>query len=702
MACSNPERAVAMDLHVPVSEYKGDTKAANVESPKNKEEYNKFGSTTKEMKFGSKLDTKFTGDPNSTPRRQSFTYEKPCEGDQALKDLPLSMRFMHKPSRAKELLEKASDPTRANSISNSHMRNLDVVINDELITSLDDVPDTTTSPLETLESSPLENSPLETSHDSENYRLVRKKSGEILKPSLKDSSLASYFSKIKRSRSLPTTPTYKQVHFGFDNDVRYFKTKDKPNTISATNSPTLAGTDVLLEGIHLDSDDEDDEDDANSYSGGSHPSHSSYSGFEDDEEFNNFNLNSSGSSSYPRNDNEIEWKLRLLNFAPLSYTKNIEKSSPVFLERLFITIDKKYLLGHIAVKNLSFEKYLTVRYSLDNWLTIIEIPTSFIEDRPDILKQNNYDRFIFQIPLHKLFNSFGLSSAGNHSSGNAKSKNTYKNVHVHNNSQENIYQLCIKYYANGREYWDNNNFKNYEIGLTKTSKNMNPNPKGSNSKVINNHNKKPKYSSSYLKRRTSDSQLQVSNTKKQELEDEMPVKTDSTSFYLQDNSSSDINDFVKNNYYMSSPLLSSLNSTTKATPTFSKFDNFLHDKAIEPPSPIPNYRKKFGQDNVSKLDTSNFNDTKRSPSPTKNPVLTSKSYKDLLDNYCFFSSSSHMDEDEMDPIKTDFSKKSGKSATSSDKSTKSPTSTTSTAETSNLSSKSKKPFAVSTFLDNFS
>lgn len=81
--------------------------------------------------------------------------------------------------------------------------------------------------------------PVFSPEEMSDYKLVRKKSGELVKPSLKS---PLYYHK-KRSLSLPSTPTYKQVHFGGSTDVRYFHKKDRPAAISASNSPKLSPAD---------------------------------------------------------------------------------------------------------------------------------------------------------------------------------------------------------------------------------------------------------------------------------------------------------------------------------------------------------------------------------------------------------------------------------------------------------------------------
>lgn len=551
-------------------------------------------------------------------RRNSYTYtthpfyDKAPEGE--AQKIPLSMRFMHKPSRSGEFFKQANDPTRRNSLINSQTGQEKARLPSAITTSnIDDMMEddhTSDAP-----SSPSPSSP------HEHYKLVRKKSGEILKPSLKDSS---YFDK-KRSKSLPSTPTYKQVHFGGDNVVKYFKKKDRPTAISASNSPTLDGTDSLdLNKMALDSDDSEDNGSAMFDS--------------DDDDW--ARSRGAGVTNYPHphHGRLINWALELPNFREISYHDKINlRHQPVFLERIFLTVDKKYLLGHVAVKNLSYEKAITVRYTLDDWCTIIEIPTIYVPDVPSVLKINNYDRFIFKIPLDSLFNSF----------------RSHQRFNSNDRRQDNVYNLCIRYNVPGNEFWDNNDGANYLIKLTKTvSSHVNDND---TSKVhhlaatslarptnpatkIQDHSQKPKYSSAFLKRRVSDSDIKNKH-------DDDSGSFNTNKIYGHDNGSSDFNDFIKNNYYLSSPLLSSYNDrdddvSTSITP---KAHEVLSEPVAQPePKPEPfkiNFSIGAPEDDVPETKR-NFSSSISHNSFNKN-YLDSKSYKELLDSYCFFTTPKH-------------------------------------------------------------
>ncbi|KAG7195583.1 uncharacterized protein KQ657_003350 [Scheffersomyces spartinae] len=645
---------------------------------------------------------------SSPHRRASYSYESSCTASDS--EIPLSMRFMHKPSRAKEMLEKQDDPTRRNSLLNAQIGYVDKA---KFISSshssqipMEDSDGTDKESLSSPGSPPI------------THKLVRKKSGEILKSSLKESSEPSYFDKKKRSRSLPTTPTYKQVHFGGDNDVKYFDRRDRPLAISALNSPTLGPSDHMAPDISDESDDDDDDDDDDdAYEERDE---------EGDEYFKNLRKKSPVlSTTYPNphHDHLIDWSLELINFPPMVYERKINVNSPVFLERIFISPDKKYLLGHIAVKNLSFQKYITVRYTLDCWQTIIEIPTKYNPDGPQVLKAHDYDRFLFTVPLENLFNSFRM---------NNNSFDSPDDVLKH--SQVKTYHLCVKYNTNNKEYWDNNDKRNYEIKLTKIIKSQGQSypagkagasastaaasttspksqsraPKQQNTKQISAHQKKPKYSNSYLKRKShSDTQLSSmtrdylptpaepteefvlktpADVKEEEdskkklakefgLDSKVEQKSASLKevavpdFFNNDNSSSDVNDFVKNDFYLSSPMLSSYNdnaldyNTDPLEPgslsTFKlKFKN-PKDTNIDTSSNNGNTTDDYGSpkktefspmersdlDKARLTNLNNPNSKGRTPSTGVNNYIhnrklyNTQSYKELIDNYCFYDPS---------------------------------------------------------------
>lgn len=492
---------------------------------------------------------------------------------------PLLIKYIHKPARSSSLINQTSLNLDLNKNSNYNKAMYITNENDR-----DEIEKSPTKQESDTESNSFSG---DNSFEGDNYRydraftedgnnnprtdyfggskLVRKKSGEILKSSLKDKFI---------SKSLPSTPNSKQVHFGTDFDIKFFRKKDRPSALSANNSPTVQSPEFNSVGIDDDTDDTSD-----------------YSGDSDDDEFRHPQL-LGGSTNYPnpKHHRLIDWKLNYVNFTECKCEEMMKENKPIFLERIFISIDKKYLLGHIAVKNLSFEKYVSLKYSFDNWNTIVEIPSIYVPDFPANMKLNHYDRFVFKLPLNNLFMS--------------NSNSFY---------EENNFKFCLRYVAKNQELWDNNNFKNYEINLIKLIKNdpdpynttfnnfnfrealKNANPESINKPQRDTFSKnKPKYSNNYLKRVNSDSQLDI--------------------------------DYVKNNYYLSSPLLSS-------------FNNQHHNNSADTVTNVDT----ISNVNTPKIqDFSNFNNSDLGVpgtfNLTKNDSINSKSYKDLIDKYCFFNS----------------------------------------------------------------
>jgi hypothetical protein len=218
--------------------------------------------------------------------------------------------------------------------------------------------------------------------------LLRKKSGELVKPALRPPSR-------RRPSSMPGTPTYsKAVHFNEDLEhVRHFLQVDRPIAVSAGSSPVETAYD----------------------------SESEYPFSEDTR------------SKTP------EWDIKLMNF-PSSETYE-RQTAPVRVERIFLASDHQTLVGNIAVANLSFQKLVVARFTLDYWKTTSEVVAEFNHDVRKKQKDDGYDRFNFNIKLAD--------------QANLESKTLL---------------LCVRYQVNAQEYWDNNNSMNYQVDFSKKVK----------------------------------------------------------------------------------------------------------------------------------------------------------------------------------------------------------------------------------------
>ncbi|KAF2187243.1 carbohydrate-binding module family 21 protein [Zopfia rhizophila CBS 207.26] len=176
--------------------------------------------------------------------------------------------------------------------------------------------------------------------------LLRKKSGELVKPALRPASR-------RRPSSMPGTPTYaKAVHFNEDiEQVRHFLQVDRPIAVSAGSSPVE----------NYDSETE-------------YP----------------FGYDDSNRSSVP------EWEIRLTNFPAETYER---KTMPVRVERIFLASDNKTLVGTVAVANVAFHKVVVARFTLDYWKTTSEIVAEYNHDVRRKQSNDGYDRFNFNIKL---------------------------------------------------------------------------------------------------------------------------------------------------------------------------------------------------------------------------------------------------------------------------------------------------------------
>ncbi|KAI0128299.1 putative phosphatase regulatory subunit-domain-containing protein [Xylariales sp. AK1849] len=198
-------------------------------------------------------------------------------------------------------------------------------------------------------------SPLTTSDESETDepprkpQMVRKKSGELVRPALRPASA-------RRPSSMPGTPTFsKAVHFDSHLEhVRHFLQVDRPLAVSANTSP------------------------ADSY--------------ESDTEFPFDEKSGARSPQY-------EWELAIPNFP--SETP-VRKALPARVERVWMSNDQKSLIGSIAVANLAFQKSVVCRFTFDYWKTTSEVAGEYSHEIRPRDSEAGHDRFQFTIKLSDL------------------------------------------------------------------------------------------------------------------------------------------------------------------------------------------------------------------------------------------------------------------------------------------------------------
>jgi hypothetical protein len=178
--------------------------------------------------------------------------------------------------------------------------------------------------------------------------MLRKKSGELVRPALRPTSAR------RRPSSMPGTPTFsKAVHFDSHLEhVRHFLQVDRPLAVSAGSSPV--------------------------------------ENYDSDTEFP-FGEDNDGGHNPP-----FEWEIVLSNFPAVTPRR---LSQPVRLERVFLSSDNKNLVGSVAVANLAFSKYVVARFTLDYWKTTSEVVAEFNNDIRQPKHSDGYDRFNFSIKI---------------------------------------------------------------------------------------------------------------------------------------------------------------------------------------------------------------------------------------------------------------------------------------------------------------
>ncbi|QSZ31495.1 hypothetical protein DSL72_001062 [Monilinia vaccinii-corymbosi] len=182
-------------------------------------------------------------------------------------------------------------------------------------------------------------------------QMLRKKSGELVRPALRPSSAR------RRPSSMPGTPTFsKAVHFDSHLEhVRHFLQVDRPLAVSAGSSPN------------------DNE------------------AYESDSEFPFGNYNDSNNRGPP-----FEWEIVLANFPAMTPHR---AAMPIRVERVFLSADNKNLIGTVAVINLAFNKCVVARFTLDYWKTTSEVIAEYNNDVRQPKHHDGCDRFNFNIKL---------------------------------------------------------------------------------------------------------------------------------------------------------------------------------------------------------------------------------------------------------------------------------------------------------------
>ncbi|KAG6820471.1 hypothetical protein H0H93_016766 [Arthromyces matolae] len=189
-------------------------------------------------------------------------------------------------------------------------------------------------------------------------RLIRKKSGQLVKSSLKPSkslSLLTTRSPYIESKSAPATPTHapKNVHFDAQLEhVKLFLAEQKPLAVSRDGSPTedtASGTDT---------------------------------------DFPDWVFGSN--SSHPTRN----LAMHHINMPPRLV---VPGHTDVLLESLELSTDSPSVVGRVRVANLAYAKIVVARFTFDAWQTTSEVSARYVSS-----PSPRTDIFVFSVRLNDL------------------------------------------------------------------------------------------------------------------------------------------------------------------------------------------------------------------------------------------------------------------------------------------------------------
>ena len=227
-------------------------------------------------------------------------------------------------------------------------------------------------------------------------KLIRKKSGQLVKSSLKsaksqDRGSLSVVTRGLSTKSEPATPTHsKAVKFDSQLEhVKLFLAEQKPLAVSRDGSPTTdtSGTD------------------------------------------NDFPSFIYGVPADAKNGD-------LLSMNTVNMPAKPNPNADVVLTELKLSQDMMTIIGTVRVRNISYHKWIAVRFTFDSWQTTSEVAARHTHT----LQGGEFDTFTFTIRLNDLWSRIETKTL----------------------------ILAIRYTVSGREIWDNNGGHNYVTHFTKS------------------------------------------------------------------------------------------------------------------------------------------------------------------------------------------------------------------------------------------
>lgn len=270
-------------------------------------------------------------------------------------------------------------------------------------------------------------------------------------------------------------PVRKTVHFSTTNlcDIRSFNGSQEPSQVSKhSGRPNffLDGTKKNLYNDEDEDEDEDDDDDTESESDEEDLYNAKFDGKKnrqsrdslsvalglDDDDYDEDGISrvpllkarphrdsKSKSNSNKRNETTMStskgWTMLTPGFVPHTNVRIPGSERPnVYLENIQFKEESMQVRATVLVRNISYHKCVTVRFTFDEWKSINEANGVWSDDIRKFDRECNFDKFDVVIPLHSYSAEF-INCA--------------------------TMRMCVKYNSNGFEYWDNNGGKNYSIYL---------------------------------------------------------------------------------------------------------------------------------------------------------------------------------------------------------------------------------------------
>ena len=330
-----------------------------------------------------------------------------------------------------------------------------------------------------MPSVPLSAPPAESSQMdlSRTLPLIRKKSGEVLKSSLKSRSSSASgrhrptFSlsdlsnmTLSPSMSAPTTPsiltadgvpdsmqsaTVKMVHFDAQLEhVKLFLAEQKPAAVSRDGSPTLDDTTSGGEGESSAA----EWGDAYNFSGFTFPPRGR-------------KRLTSGASSEEEVAVRKVLMMRVLNMPASGGRKG---SMDVWLEGLHLSDDATNVQGTVRVRNIAFEKSVAVRFTFDGWQTTSEVLAKWVEScSPTLVSNEPLVPPSVPGPASSASVSAQKSTASIKIPAFDRFSFSIRLTDILLRIDEKTLVLAIRYNAGGREAWDNNSGQNYRAVFEK-------------------------------------------------------------------------------------------------------------------------------------------------------------------------------------------------------------------------------------------